>query len=139
MQKNLPLLIGGGGEKVTMRIAAQYGDEWNVWGTAEVLRNKIAILDEHCGRLGRDPSTIHKSTQALIFMSDDQAWLDKRRAAPATQATLVGTPAEIRDALAEYAAAGVDEFIVPDFTFGPLANKLAQYDTLMRDVVPHLR
>ena len=139
VQAKLPLLIGGGGEKVTMRIAAAYADEWNVWGTAELLRKKIAILHEHCAKIGRDPAEIKKSTQALVFMSDDQAWLEKRRAAPSAQATVIGTPAEIRDILAEYAAAGVDEFIVPDFTFGSLDNKKKAYDTLMAEVVPHLR
>ena len=42
------LLIGGGGEKVTMRIAAQYADEWNVWGDPETLRHKISVLEQHC-------------------------------------------------------------------------------------------
>ena len=52
-----PILIGGGGEKVTMRIAAQYADEWNVWGTPEVLAQKGKVLEQHCADLGRDPPT----------------------------------------------------------------------------------
>ncbi len=48
VQARLPILIGGGGEKVTMRIAAQYADEWNTWGTPEVLAHKSKVLDAHC-------------------------------------------------------------------------------------------
>ena len=48
VQSELPLLIGGGGEKVTLRIAARWADEWNTWGTPEVLAHKNVVLDRHC-------------------------------------------------------------------------------------------
>src|SRR5713226_6802457 len=54
LQRPLPLLIGGGGEKRTLRIAARYADEWNTWGTPETLRHKMSVLDQHCVREGRD-------------------------------------------------------------------------------------
>ena len=54
-QQPLPLLVGGGGEKVTLRIAAKYADEWNVWGDPATLRHKMEVLDRHCESLGRDP------------------------------------------------------------------------------------
>jgi F420-dependent oxidoreductase-like protein len=56
VQDPLPLLIGGGGEKITLRIAARYADEWNVWGDVETLRSKMAVLERHCAEVGRDPS-----------------------------------------------------------------------------------
>src|SRR3712207_5509939 len=52
VQPKLPLLIGGGGEKRTMRIAAQYADEWNAWSTPEVLEHKVGVLRRHCDDLG---------------------------------------------------------------------------------------
>src|SRR6266702_3654867 len=49
------LMIGGGGERVTLRIVAKHADHWNVWGGPKVLARKGAILDEHCAAVGRDP------------------------------------------------------------------------------------
>ena len=66
VQRPLPFLIGGGGEKRTLAIAARYADEWNVWGTPEMLAHKNEVLDRHCEAIGRDPSTIRRTCQALV-------------------------------------------------------------------------
>ncbi len=134
LQRPLPLLIGGGGEKVTLKIAARWADEWNVWGTPDTLRHKIGVLKDHCAALGREIGDIHKSAQALLFMSEDQAWLEQRRQTPMQMATMIGTPAEIAAIVDDYAAAGVDEIIVPDFTLGQGDAKKAAMDTFMRVV-----
>ena len=134
VQSPLPLLIGGGGEKVTLKITARYADEWNVWGTVETLRHKMAILDQHCADVGRDPKSIKRTAVALLFMSEDNAFLEKMRNAELQQAAIIGTPAEIKDIVAEYEAAGVDELIVPDFTLGPKAQKITTLDTFIKDV-----
>ena len=60
----LPILIGGGGEKVTLRITAQYADMWHGFGPPEVLQRKCAILDRWCEEVGRDPSEIERTTGA---------------------------------------------------------------------------
>jgi F420-dependent oxidoreductase-like protein len=116
VQNPLPLLIGGGGEKRTLRIAAKYADEWNVWATPELMAQKSAVLERHCNDLDRDPSAIKRSTQALLFMSDDDAFLQRIRDANLPRPMLLGHPNEVTDILARYADTGVDEFIVPDFT-----------------------
>ena len=134
LQQPMPLLIGGGGEKVTLKIAARWADEWNVWGTPDTLRHKIGVLEGHCADLGRDPSGIHKSAQALLFMSEDQGWLDQRRQTPMPMATMIGTPEDIAAIVADYAAAGVDEIIIPDFTLGTGDVKKTAMDTFMRVV-----
>ncbi len=134
LQDPLPLLIGGGGEKVTLKIAARWADEWNVWGTPDTLRHKIGVLEGHCADLGRDPGTIHKSAQALLFMSEDREWLEKRRQTPMQMATMIGTPAELRETVAAYADAGVDELIIPDFTLGQGDAKKAAMDTFIHEV-----
>ncbi len=134
VQQPLPLLIGGGGEKRTLRITAKYADEWNVWGTVATLRHKMAILDQHCAEVGRDPRSIQRSAVALLFMSDDAAYLEQMRNANLQQAAIIGTPAEVREIVADYQAAGVDELIVPDFTLGPKDRKLATMDTFIREV-----
>jgi F420-dependent oxidoreductase-like protein len=59
-----PLVIGAKGEKVTLRITAKYAAEWNYsGGTPEEFAHKSEVLDEHCAAIGRDPSTIERSTQ----------------------------------------------------------------------------
>lgn len=59
-----PLVIGGGGEKRTLRIAARFADQWNAPGaTPEVLAHKIEVLHHHCADIGRDPSEIEISVQ----------------------------------------------------------------------------
>jgi len=135
VQSPMPLLVGGGGEKVTMRIAARWADEWNVWGTPDVLAHKTAVLDRHCEDLGRDPASIARSAQALLFMSDDEAWLAQKRDQTAGgRAAIVGTPAELVDVVAAYRDAGVDELIVPDFNLGPLQRKLDTFDRFLAEV-----
>ncbi|HVB72821.1 MAG TPA: LLM class F420-dependent oxidoreductase [Ktedonobacteraceae bacterium] len=62
-----PFVIGGSGEKLTLRVVAQYADIWNyVGGGVENFQQKSAILDEHCAAVGRDPSTIERSIQIVV-------------------------------------------------------------------------
>lgn len=58
---SLPILIGGGGEKVTLRITAKYADAWNTFGPPENFAHKSAVLDKWCDELGRDPSEIERT------------------------------------------------------------------------------
>ena len=117
-QSPLPLMIGGGGEKLTLKITAQYANEWNVWGTVETLIHKMKVLDQHCANLNRDPAEIQRSAVALLFLSDDQAYLDKMRAQKMAQPTIIGNSNEVKDIIGAYSEAGVDELIIPDFTMG---------------------
>src|SRR5579859_2984101 len=59
---HIPLLIGGSGEKVTLKLVAQYGDACNVFGDPVTLENKFAILKQHCQNVGRDYDSIHRTT-----------------------------------------------------------------------------
>lgn len=135
-QTRLPLMIGGGGEKVTLRIAAQYADEWNVWGTPAVLQRKMAILDSHCERLGRDPAEIERSAVAMLFVTDDAEAAKKAGATP--PAALAGSVPELQDAMAAYKQLGVHEFILPDFNLGPdlAQKKLDILQLFMEDIAP---
>jgi alkanesulfonate monooxygenase SsuD/methylene tetrahydromethanopterin reductase-like flavin-dependent oxidoreductase (luciferase family) len=103
-----------------MRIAATYANEWNAWTTADEFRQKIDVLEQHCTAIGRDPSEIHRSTQAMVFLSTDETWLARFRGADPVRPMIVGTPTEVVDQVAAYRDAGVDELIVPDWTMGKL-------------------
>jgi F420-dependent oxidoreductase-like protein len=138
IQARLPLLIGGGGEKVTMRIAAQYADEWNTWGAPGVLAHKVKVLDQHCERLGRDPKTILRSAQALVTITDDASVAERMRGVG--RPVLAGSVSEVRDQLAEYVEAGVDEFIMPDFNLGrSVEERKVAYDRFIEQVAPAFR
>jgi len=134
VQHPLPLLIGGGGEQVTLKIAARYADEWNVWGDPAILRHKMSILDQHCADIGRDPADIQRTAVALLFMSNDNAFLEQMRNRDLQQPHIIGTPEEVRAVIEEYEQAGVNELIVPDFTMGGKEQKLATMDTFMQQV-----
>jgi F420-dependent oxidoreductase-like protein len=139
VQKPLPLLVGGGGEKVTLRIAARFADEWNVWGDVETLRRKMALLDGYCAELGRPARSIQRSAVALLFLTDDRARLERLRSQPLGRPVIAGNSDEVRELVRAYRDAGVDELIVPDFTLGPRAQKLATLDRFMREVASTLR
>jgi F420-dependent oxidoreductase-like protein len=132
---HLPFLVGGGGEKRTMRIAARFADEWNVWGDPPLLLQKNGVLDRHCEDLGRDPATIKRSANALLFLSDDEKWVDERRERSVGRPSIVGTPDQVVEIVAAYEDAGVDELIIPDFNLrGPQAKRETM-DMFMERVV----
>ncbi len=139
VQKPLPLLIGGGGEKVTLRIAARFANEWNVWGDVATLRRKMAILDGYCAELGRDPRAIQRSAVALLFLTDDRAQAEKLRSRPLARPAIIGNPDEVREIVRAYREAGVDELVVPDFTLGPRDPKLVTLERFIREVGSPLR
>ena len=138
VQHRLPLLIGGGGEQRTMRIAARYADEWNSWSTPAVLAHKVQVLHRHCEAMGRDPTELRVSTQALLFISTDPQWVAKHRALEMKQA-IVGTPSEITDVIGQYRDAGADEFIVPASTFGSVALGKDTCDLFIEEVAASFR
>jgi probable F420-dependent oxidoreductase len=59
--RKIPVLIGGGGEKKTLKLVARHGDIWHGFGDPEVVERKVKILDQHCADAGRDPAEIERS------------------------------------------------------------------------------
>jgi probable F420-dependent oxidoreductase len=98
----LPILIGGGGEKVTLRIVAEHADIWHAYGSVQTFTHKSSVLDQWCAEVGRDPATIERS----IGVSPRRVELgDAYRAAGAVEFTIaVNGPsydmAPVRDWLA---------------------------------------
>ena len=139
VQGRMPLLIGGRGERRTMLIAARYADEWNSWTTPDLLAHKVSVLRAHCEQVGRDPREIRVSTQALLYLSTDQAWLRDRRQAEPGSPVIAGTPGEVADIVARYREAGADELIIPDSTLGSMARKKDTCDLFMQEVAASFR
>lgn len=133
IQQPIPLLIGGGGEQITLRIAARYAQEWNIWGDPALLRHKMAILDRYCEEIGRDPREIQRSAIALLALSDDPAFVDRVRLSG--RPVLGGTADEVRATVQEYIDAGVHELVVPDFTIGRTVDAKREAMDRFRDEV----
>jgi probable F420-dependent oxidoreductase len=82
----MPIMIGGGGERVTLRIVAQHADIWHAFGDPETMAHKGAVLDEWCSRVGRDPGAIERSAGRIRDSS--AAGLDAYLAAGVTHLTM---------------------------------------------------
>jgi F420-dependent oxidoreductase-like protein len=141
------LMVGGGGEKVTLRIAAQHADHWNVWGGPATLTHKGRILDEHCARVGRDPKQVLRSAVMVLAFADDRAGVEraeqaymKRMGADAEKArdtVLAGSPSQIKDKLAALRAAGVGMLFIPTFLLP--ADPRPTLDRFMAEIAPAFR
>ena len=120
LQKHLPILIGGGGEQVTLKLVAKYGDMNNVGGTVEEVRHKEEVLLAHCETVGRDPSEIERTTGiGTMFIRDDRAEaerlfraaFERNRIAVPWADQPVGTPEDVAEKIAPYLDLGYRHLI----------------------------
>lgn len=117
----VPIMVGGGGEKKTLRLVAQYADACNVFGSPEGIARKYAILDEHCAAVGRDPADIERST------------LQNVRLGPAGAAR-TESPDEVVERFGELSDAGADHVI---FELKDV-HEPAYLEQVGRDILPQL-
>ncbi|MFI5711391.1 TIGR03560 family F420-dependent LLM class oxidoreductase [Kribbella sp. NPDC051620] len=133
----LPILIGASGEKVALGIVARYADEWNHWGLPELAEHKGAVFREHCERIGRDPSTVRRSTQAMIEIiepGDTEAEGRRDSLLAAGRPTIMGSAEYVLDVVSRYPAAGIDEFLVPDGSLGTGSQRFDHLERLRTEV-----
>jgi alkanesulfonate monooxygenase SsuD/methylene tetrahydromethanopterin reductase-like flavin-dependent oxidoreductase (luciferase family) len=71
LQDRLPILVGGSGEKRTLKLAAQYGDACNVFGTPTVVAHKVSVLREHCAQIGRSPEDVAVTHLATALVGNN--------------------------------------------------------------------
>jgi F420-dependent oxidoreductase-like protein len=117
---HVPIMIAGGGEKVTLKLVAKYGDLCNVQEPPDEVARKFGILARHCDTVGRDLSTITKTSTSycIIGDTDEEAralvppWAPLVFPGALADYGLVGTLDTIGERLAGYEKAGVDELIV---------------------------
>jgi alkanesulfonate monooxygenase SsuD/methylene tetrahydromethanopterin reductase-like flavin-dependent oxidoreductase (luciferase family) len=74
----VPILVGGQGERRTLRLVAQYADACNVFGDADTVRHKLEVLAGHCSAVGRDPAEIEVTHLGAVLAAADRAALDAR-------------------------------------------------------------
>jgi len=117
-----PILIGGGGEKVTLRLVARYADACNVSGDPAAVGHKFAVLRAHCAAVGRPYEAITRTNDVSVLIARDEAELAAKRARYASFVNhpLVGTPETIVAGLREFAAIGSQEIVVEIVDDAPL-------------------
>ena len=117
-----PIWIGGGGERVTLKLVAQYGDACNVGGDLATVRHKLAVLREHCETVGRDYDSILKTTEFYAIFGDkkeiDRVVADTARRTGVDEDYIrrwhprQGDADGIAEQMQEYAEAGIEYFVV---------------------------
>jgi F420-dependent oxidoreductase-like protein len=94
-----PVLIGGSGERKTLRMVAQYGDACNVFGDAAQVRHLMGVLDGHCERLGRDPADICRTRLATVVVDRTREDAERRALARTGATRLEDLPADLQTRL----------------------------------------
>jgi len=112
----IPIMIGGGGERRTLRLVAQYADRCNIAGDVDTIRHKLDVLRGHCADLGRDPASITTTRLGSLFLSatpDEAAQtrdtLVGLAGAEFVATCTIGTEDEVAEQVAALLDAGLDE------------------------------
>jgi alkanesulfonate monooxygenase SsuD/methylene tetrahydromethanopterin reductase-like flavin-dependent oxidoreductase (luciferase family) len=144
IQAHLPLMIGGSGERKTLRIIARSADVWNAFGSPEELAHKDGVLRAHCEDVGRDQSEIERTVGCKITIRSTQAEADRalehilgtNGLTPADVAGdhtfWTGTPERIAETMIAYRQVGFHTFLVEC----PAPYDAETLERLMRDVKP---
>ncbi len=115
----VPIMIGGGGERKTLRLVAQYADATNVFGGPETIHHKYEVIREHCAAIGRDPDEIERSTLQGVRLALEPGAKGER-------------PQEVVDRFGELSDAGAQHVI---FSVADVWDPRA-IEVLGRDVIP---
>jgi F420-dependent oxidoreductase-like protein len=113
LRGDIPIMVGGSGERKTLRLVAEYADACNLFGDLERIRHLLGVLEGHCENAGRDMGEITKTRMAVVFVADsheaaqqrlDDAGLDERRRSMA----LAGDPDSLAEQAGQLRDAGLD-------------------------------
>ncbi|MEZ4523517.1 MAG: TIGR03560 family F420-dependent LLM class oxidoreductase [Thermomicrobiales bacterium] len=147
------ILIGGGGEKRTLRLVAEYADEWNVTPTPpDVYDHKVEVLEQHCKDVGRNPSEITKSIMLSHIIGADEKELEERArnymaitgredSDPSEvmngmreRGLLVGTPDEVIESIKMREAQGIDRIMMQTMDM----DDMAVLELIANEIMPEV-
>jgi alkanesulfonate monooxygenase SsuD/methylene tetrahydromethanopterin reductase-like flavin-dependent oxidoreductase (luciferase family) len=123
LQEHVPIMIGGGGEKKTLRIVAKHADMWNVFGTPETVARKDEILRAHCEAVGRDGSEIERTLGCKVTIRSTEAEAERvyrdlleRNRTPLSRmegdvSVWNGSPEQIAERMIAFRRIGFDTFV----------------------------
>ena len=125
-----PILIGGGGEQLTMRVVAKRADWWNIgFRPFSEYAQKVDVLKSHCAQIGRDFSTLKLTYYARVSVSNDP------NAVQRGERVIAGTPEEVAQNLQQFIDLGVTHFMVGFNDFPSVAG----LELFQSEVIPRLR
>ena len=132
------LMLGGAGERKTLRVVAEHADWWNMtMGTVEVLQHKLDVLRQHCEDVGRDYDSIRKTLAPRFYIHKDHAkaleMAGERLNPSRPRTTIAGDPVAVREQLMELVELGFDYSIA---TF-PQLQELDDMKLFVDQVMPH--
>ena len=115
-----PILVGGGGERKTLKIVAKYADACNLFGSAETVKRKLNVLKEHCKSVGRDYDSILKTKLGFVVLDDDKQIAEDKirqmfKGMPEEQIrefAIYGTPEDLLRQIEEFEQVGIQYLIV---------------------------
>lgn len=120
-----PIMIGGAGEKLTLKVVASQADWWNAGLALEEYKHKLAVLKKHCERIGRDYESIKKTWLGCVTIAeteDEALRIAKNSPFAASETTIAGTSEQISQRLAQFADLGVEYFILRFLDFPSLTG-----------------
>ena len=130
---HIPILIGGNGEKRTLRILARLGNicnlDFNTPGSPEMFKHKIEVLELHCEEFGRDPKELKKTLHLPIHLENDEKRAARFRKIRG-EWTLTGSASFIINRIQEYLDVGVEEFM-----FGSTPSRVELYERLNEEIL----
>lgn len=128
----VPILVGGNGEKRTLKTCARYGDicniDFNNPGGVDVFKHKMEVLNKHCEDIGRDPAEIKRTMLIPMRITDDEAVA--KAELESRPWTLTGKPSYIIDLIGQYFDAGLEEIM-----FSGVPTKKANFDRINSDIL----
>jgi len=141
-----PILVGGGGEKLTLRVTAKHADKWNIGGTLEVFKRKLEVLKKHCKKVGRDFNSIVKVHSGITMIGNDEELKKKIKELnyfklrgisleELKKMPYVGTPEKIIESINEAIRIGVSEI----YFYLPEAYKIKPLEELVEKVLSEIK
>jgi alkanesulfonate monooxygenase SsuD/methylene tetrahydromethanopterin reductase-like flavin-dependent oxidoreductase (luciferase family) len=109
-----PILIGGGGEQLTLRVVARHADIWHGFGDMDTLKHKMGLIHQYARGYGRDPNEIAMSTNIPVWVGEPPADVVQRAASGGRRPSPIisGSPEQIEARIREYVDAGITYFIL---------------------------
>ncbi len=143
-QPHPPIWIGGGGEKVTLKLVAMWGDATNInTGNPNEVRRKFDVLRRHCEDVGRDYNEITRSWETVVYLIEKESdrdlalqRLSSGQPAGLDSRLILGTPQQVADRLTPMVEAGVQYFVV---YIPRVAYELDQVERFAQEVIPQLQ
>jgi len=135
IQSALPILVGGGGERRTLPIAARYADAWHTWATSREFGRKSEILDQLCVAAGRPPTEVRRVCGASVTIIS----ASEVSRVGAGDEDILGPAAHVAEAIHRYRDAGAEEFVARDDARRPIGAALEFVRQFQQDIVPLLR